>query len=116
MQEPALKNLLIRLDMALTGKPENACASTARQQEHMTTPLAFHENNDAFYLSDGGLSRVLWVQTSSEGPYGGIGISGVSRKEVVEKWRDDKAVAALRREINALMSQALTALDDRPSP
>lgn len=93
--EQRLANLLPQLDHLLTGKSMSEVMHTARQQQRLLDPLELLVDDDAYYLSDGGYSRVLVHYTEMK-------LSGVSRAEVKARWHDP-AVQSLVQQINAIL-------------
>lgn len=68
------------LDAALTGKPADAARNAAQQRGRFGDPQALM--SDAYYLADGGFSRLVFLEE------GEIRLSGVSRPEVVARWHE----------------------------
>lgn len=78
-----IRDLLISLDRALTGKDETTAAHAARNQDSFfTDPTRFLESG-GYYLSDGGYSRVFYDPESES-----FQLSSVSRDEVKARWRE----------------------------
>lgn len=104
----SLRDVMIALDMALTGKPEKDAAHMARNQS------AFFENPERFlesggyYLSDGGYSRVFFDPDTEA-----FRLSGVSRDQVKARWLEADVQVLVTR-----AAQTLTAilLGQDPSP
>lgn len=81
--QPDLKTMLVRLDMALTGKDKATAEQSARNQARvLADPEAFLTMGDAYYLSDGGYSR---VKASDE--TGRLVLLSQSRQEVKDRWQ-----------------------------
>ncbi len=80
------------LDAALTGNRWREVEQMARQQARLLEdPTHFAAMSDAYYLSDGGYSRLIWVwQEEPER----LGLSGVSRQEVKDAWPRCKGLIA----------------------
>lgn len=83
-----LRDLLIQLDMALTGKPRHAAEHTARGQT--LDPLS----DRIYYLSDGGYSRI--GLNDSEWPHCQLFVASESLERVKVAWSrpDVQALAA----------------------
>lgn len=96
-----LENLVVSLDHLLTGKDEIETARTAAQQRRHLNAEAFLTMNDAYYLSDGGYSRI-----KADEETGRLVLSGVSRQDVIQKWHDP-AVQAVKLRIEALLRDFL---------
>jgi hypothetical protein len=93
--------LVARLDSLLTGRPETETLVTANRQQHLLDPEAFLTMSDAYYLSDGGYSRIL-----ADDETGRLRLSGVSRREVAEMW-DTVAVRDARARVEAILRDRL---------
>jgi hypothetical protein len=96
--EQRLVDLLPQLDHLLTGNPMAKTIAMARQQPNLLDPLELIMDNDAYYLSDGGYSRVLVRDVA-------LGLSGVSRAEVKARWHDP-AVQHVVQQINLILRAA----------
>lgn len=96
-EDARLADLLPLLDHLLTGRPLAQTRHMARQQQRLLDPLELLFDNDAYYLSDGGYSRVL-VNADSQ-----LALSGVSRSAVKERW-NDPAVQHIVGQINLILT------------
>jgi hypothetical protein len=96
-EHPRLADLLPELDHLLTGNPLAQSRQMARQQQRLLDPLELLTDNDAYYLSDGGYSRVL-VNADSR-----LALSGVSRTAVKQRW-NDAAVQHIVRQIDLILT------------
>lgn len=75
-----LKELVVRLDTLLVGKPE-AAEQAARQQAHrLSDPVSFAVGGE-YYLSDGGYSRIVFHELS-----GRLSLTSNSRDAVKAQW------------------------------
>jgi hypothetical protein len=87
----SLREVMIALDVALTGKPEKDAAHMARNQNaFFDNPERFLESG-GYYLSDGGYSRVFFDPDTET-----FRLSGISRDQVKARWHeaDVKDIAA----------------------
>ena len=104
-----LEDLIIKIDIALTGRSEHEAKSTASRQRHLIEdPALFSEISDAYYLSDGGYSRILWNHYGeTAGEYGQFSLSSVSTEKAKDKWHNDPDVQNLKKEIQGLVESAI---------
>jgi hypothetical protein len=103
-----LFEMLIRIDIALAGNAEHDAAHAVRSQSRIAEdPIAFASDSDAYYLSDGGYSRLIWSWEERFGEQGGLALSAVSRDTVKERWHADPEVRRLAGAIQDLVREAL---------
>jgi hypothetical protein len=87
-----LRDTVIRLDMLLTGKSQGDAERTARNQARLlTSPEPFLTTNDAYYLSDGGYSRVKANEET-----GRLALLSQSRAEVKARWTQPEVRRAIQ--------------------
>lgn len=79
-----LQYLLATLDAALTGRPWKDVLHTARYRQATLDNLVFAGGDRAYYLSDGGYSRV-YVDDRDEPVYR-LFLTSNSRDEVKRQW------------------------------
>jgi hypothetical protein len=95
---------IMALDKALTGSPQREVEMMARQQaELLADPANFTEMDDAYYLSDAGLSRLIWCYHT--GPER-LGLSSVSTDKVKARWKECRhLVREITHEIRAAVER-----------
>ncbi len=90
------------LDAALTGKYAQDVAHTWRDNAPLHEPVNWYLHHDAYYLSDGGYSRLLWNPHHSS-----LFLTSNSRPEVKRRWADCKElVTDVEAEIINAMTEA----------
>lgn len=78
-----LRDLFIRMDCILTGKPEQDAVHMARNQSHFfDDPSSFLSSSGEYYLSDGGYSRLIFSEVSEE-----FRLTSNSRNAVKQVWQ-----------------------------
>lgn len=90
-----LQQLMAALDLALTGKDSSARHGFKNAEAWLT------DSERAWYLSDGGYSRVM-VSDDIRDPH--LFLSSVSRREVFERW---DAALPQRRAVESLIRREL---------
>lgn len=94
-----LRDVVAKLDGLLTGKPAEAMRNAHQRTYLFSDPATFaaEVSQDAYYLADGGYSRLM---VNDEGEVRGL--SQVSRQQVKDRWHDAD-VQALVRELAILL-------------
>lgn len=94
--------MVATLDGLLTGKPAEAMRNAYQRAYLFGDPATFiaEVSQDAYYLADGGYSRLL---VNDEGEVRGL--SSVSRQPVKDRWQDADVQSAVQ-ELAALLRNA----------
>lgn len=78
-----LRDLLVRMDCILTGRPEKDAMHMARNQAHFfDDPTTFLSSSREYYLSDGGYSRLIFDELAE-----GFRLTSNSRDPVKQVWQ-----------------------------
>ena len=98
-----LRDLIVSLDGLLTQKPEEAKRNAEQRHKIFSDPITFLEyvSRDAYYLADGGYSRLMINDDE-----GVRGLSGVSLPGVKARWNEPE-VQRIVQELNELFKNAL---------
>lgn len=81
-----LRELLIKIDCVLTGKPEQDAAHMARNQSAFFDDASRFVTSREYYLSDGGYSRLQFDEIAEE-----FRLSSNSRDQVKAVWHSGAA-------------------------
>jgi hypothetical protein len=97
-----LRDLVVRLDGLLTGRPVEAARNAQQRSYLFADPITFvmEIGQDAYYLADGGYSRLM---ADEEGVRG---LSSVSRQEVKDRWHDPD-VQKIVQDLDQLLRDAI---------
>lgn len=105
----SLREVMIALDTALTGKSEKDAAHMAlNQSAFFDNPERFLESG-GYYLSDGGYSRVFFDPDTET-----FRLSGVSRDQVKARWHEADVQVIAARATETLIA-ILHGQDPRPA-
>jgi hypothetical protein len=99
-----LRELLVAMDVELTGNSINKAKSSMSQQEDKLLAELLDRCEHVYYLSDCGLSRICLDLVPYAGDAEMVVLSNVSTAKVKGRWVDSPEVERLRTELVKLMS------------